>query len=85
MNRVETLAISDRVASFPVPGSDRVGSGRSAVWLAHLTGGQGVGSSNLPAPTGYFWVYGRGSRRWIYSRLGSALPASNVQLYLPNR
>ena len=26
-------------------------SGRSAAWLAHLTGGQGVGSSNLLAPT----------------------------------
>ena len=27
------------------------GSERSAAWLAHLPGGQGVGSSNLPAPT----------------------------------
>ncbi len=26
-------------------------SGRSAVWLAHLTGGQGVGGSNPLAPT----------------------------------
>src|SRR6187399_604355 len=31
--------------------SDLVGSGRSAAWLAHLTGGQGVGGSNPPAPT----------------------------------
>ena len=31
-------------------------SGRSAAWLAHLTGGQGVGSSNLPAPTGFVFL-----------------------------
>src|SRR4029078_4367907 len=29
------------------------GSGRSAAWLAHLTGGQGVGGSNPLAPTGF--------------------------------
>jgi hypothetical protein len=30
----------------------RIGaSGCSAAWIAHLTGGQGVGSSNLPSPT----------------------------------
>ena len=27
------------------------GSERSAAWLAHQSGGLGVGSSNLPAPT----------------------------------
>ena len=30
------------------------GPGRSAAWLAHLTGGQGVGGSNPPAPTTFF-------------------------------
>ena len=33
------------------------GSGRSVVWLARLNGVQEVGSSNLPAPTIYFWGY----------------------------
>src|SRR5207249_7237951 len=34
------------------PGAGRiVGSGRGAAWLARLTGGQEVGSSNLPGPT----------------------------------
>src|SRR5580658_5176780 len=33
------------------PAFQRQGSGRSAAWLAHLTGGQGVGGSNPLAPT----------------------------------
>ena len=33
------------------PGGRMRASGCSAAWLAHLTGGQGVGSSNLPSPT----------------------------------
>lgn len=32
-------------------------SGRSAVWLAHLTGGQGAEGSNPFAPTIYFQMY----------------------------
>ena len=28
--------------------------GCGAAWLARLTGGQEVGSSNLPSPTGFF-------------------------------
>ncbi len=32
------------------------GPGRSAAWLAHLTGGQGVGGSNPPAPTTFVRV-----------------------------
>ena len=47
-----TLAISPAWTNFRAPEATlRDGSGRSAVWLAHLTGGQGVGSSNLLAPT----------------------------------
>ena len=33
------------------PGGRIGASGCSAAWIAHLTGGQGVGSSNLPSPT----------------------------------
>jgi hypothetical protein len=40
-----------QVDYVPAPAFHRQGSGRSAAWLAHLTGGQGVGGSNPLAPT----------------------------------
>ena len=45
-----------RVDAYPVDrgqasGQNKANSERSAAWLAHQSGGLGVGSSNLPAPT----------------------------------
>src|SRR5262249_40244973 len=43
--------IEYRPLRLPLAAPAMGGSGRSAAWLAHLTGGQGVGGSNPVAPT----------------------------------
>jgi hypothetical protein len=52
------VAISAETTTFREPfgrnPDAKGGPGRSAAWLAHLTGGQGVGGSNPPAPTTFF-------------------------------
>ena len=49
------VAITPKTTTFREPSGRKPdakgGPGRSAAWLAHLTGGQGVGGSNPPAPT----------------------------------
>src|SRR5580658_2138632 len=54
-----------QVDYVPAPAFHRQGSGRSAAWLAHLTGGQGVGGSNPLAPTGSGEVQSRRTR-WVF-------------------
>ena len=49
-HRRET-ASSPASTAGPRAATTQAGSGRSAAWLARLTGGQEVGSSNLPGPT----------------------------------
>src|SRR5882724_9990710 len=52
------VAINSETTTFREPfgrsPDAKSGPGRSAAWLAHLTGGQGVGGSNPPAPTTFF-------------------------------
>lgn len=54
------VAISAETTTFREPfgwkPDAKGGPGRSAAWLAHLTGGQGVGGSNPPAPTTFLFL-----------------------------
>ena len=59
-------------------------SGRSAAWLAHLTGGQGVGSSNLLVPTILLrgWLERANLFRFL-GKLGDNFfyPSGKIQVY----
>jgi hypothetical protein len=59
-------------------------TGCGAAWLARLTGGQEVGSSNLPSPTGTYQVDGQKGppRRWsVFSPPHRALQISDIPIF----
>jgi hypothetical protein len=70
--RLDYVAVCPRQ---PTKGHAAGGSGRSAVWLAHLTGGQGVGGSNPLAPTNKRWT----PRRHAGGRIRGLLPRRAVK------
>ena len=51
LSRHSPNSLAARLTASPRGQIGRTGSERSAAWLAHQSGGLGVGSSNLPAPT----------------------------------
>jgi hypothetical protein len=85
------LPLNYRPAAKPPSGSPATRSERGAVWLAHLSGGQGVGGSNPLAPTiTRLWrIGGRAGRSCTsvrcpgrYSASRSSCCFSNSSLFL---